>query len=103
MVERNGLGYMIDLGVFDRIVNIDSTPAQAEVFDSKGSFFHMLLGAAAGLLPDSWPVLGTSLFGAYELSKVEGGKPFSQIAGAILEFAFGMGIASLILLGRGTR
>jgi hypothetical protein len=100
MVANNGLGLDVDLGIFDRLVNIDSTPAEAEMFDSKGSFFHVLWGAAAGLMPGAWPVLGTSVFGAYELSKVEGGKPFPKIAGALLEFAFGMGLASVYLLGR---
>lgn len=101
MITSNpGLGYMVDLGVFDSMANIDSTPAEAEVFTDKGSFFHVLLGAAAGFLPGAWPVLGTSAFGAYQLSKVEGGKPFPKIAGGILEFALGMGVAGLIALWR---
>jgi hypothetical protein len=96
-----GLGYTLDLGWADQAVNIPSTPAQAQVFESPGSFWHVLLGAAAGVLPGSWPVLGTSLFGAYQLSKVEGGKPFGEIAGAIIEFALGMGIAGVILIATG--
>lgn len=103
MVGDSGLGMVVDLGIFDRMANIESTPAEVEIFNSKGSFFHVLLGAAAGCMPAEWTVLGTTLFGGYELSKVEGGKPFSQIAGAIWEFAIGMGIASLFLMGRGSR
>lgn len=96
-----GLGYTLDLGWADQAVNIQSTPAQAQVFDSPGSFWHVALGTASGFMPGAWPVLGTSLFGAYQLSKVEGGKPFGRIAGAIIEFALGMGIAGVILIATG--
>ena len=94
--NSGGLGFDIDLSWVDRAVNIPSTPARAEVFDGPGSFWHVILGMAAGSLPGEWPILGTSLFGAYQLSKVEGGKPFARIAGGILEFAVGLGLAGLI-------
>jgi hypothetical protein len=100
MVALNsmGLGYTVDLGGFDRAVGIESTPARLEIFDGRGSFFHTAFGVVAGMLPAAWPTLTTSAFGAYQLSKVEGGKPFPQIAGAMLEFAIGMGLAALLMM-----
>jgi hypothetical protein len=94
MVE--GLGYVLDMDLFDRMVNIQSTPARAEVFDSPGSVWHLIWGAASGLMPGAWPVLGASAFAGYELSKADGGKPFTRIAGGMLEFALGLGIGLLI-------
>jgi hypothetical protein len=101
VVNSQGLGFAVSLDGFDRAVNIPSNEhATAEVFDSKGSFFHVLWGMAAGFMPSEWSVLSTTVFGAYELSKVEGGKPFAKVSGALLEFALGMGIAGLIIWGR---
>ena len=99
-LNSGGLGYAIDLDVFDQSVNVQSSNhAEADVFDSKGSFFHVLWGVAAGFMPSEWSVLSTTVFGAYELSKVEGGKPFAKVSGALLEFALGMGIAGLLIWG----
>jgi hypothetical protein len=47
-------------------------------------------------MPGAWPVLGASAFAGYELSKADGGKPFTRIAGGMLEFALGLGIGLLI-------
>jgi hypothetical protein len=88
-----GFSGQIDLGWIDQAVNIQSTPAVAEAFDSKGSVWHVALGFIAELLPGGWPVVVATTFGGYELSKVEGCKPFAQISGAMLEFAVGMALA----------
>lgn len=74
-LNSGGLGYTLDLDVFDRSVNVPSNEhATADIFDSKGSFFHVLWGVAAGFMSPEWSVLSTTVFSAYELSKVEGGK-----------------------------
>lgn len=92
-----GLGSTVDLGVFNRVAGIDGHPARVEVYDGRGAFWHTVLGVGAGLLPSVWPVASAVVFSAYELSKIEGEKPFAQIAGALLEFGIGMGLAALYL------
>lgn len=101
VINSQGLGHTLDLSLFDRVAGIDSTPATVEWLDGRGSVYHAAFGFLAGLMPGSWPVLVTSAFGAYQLSKVEGGKPFSRIAGGLLEFSAGLGLAGLLLMARG--
>lgn len=101
VMNSHGLGHTLDLSFFDRVAGIDSTPASVTWWDGRGSVYHTSFGFLAGFLPGAWPVLATSAFGAYELSKVEGGKPFGSIAGALLEFAAGMGLAGLVLMAFG--
>jgi hypothetical protein len=100
-INSAGLGYLIDLGGFDRVAGIQSTPAVADIYNDRGSLWHTALGAVTGFMPGAWPVLATSLFAGYQLSKVEGGKPFPRIAGAMIEFAAGMALAGLYLLAKG--
>jgi len=78
-------------------------PAELTAYDSPGSLWHTLLGIGAAMLPGAWQLSASTAFGAYELSKADGGKPFSEIAGAFLEFAIGLGIGALILMYMGER
>lgn len=98
VINSQGLGMAVDLSVFDQLAGIQSGPACLEVFDNAaGSFWHLLFGALTAMLPDGWAIAGATAFGAYEFSKVEGGKPMGQVAGALLEFALGAGLAALLM------
>lgn len=101
--NSSGLGFTVDLGVFDKMVGIQSTPAKIEIYDGRGGFWHSALGAFAAFTPGAFPILVTSAFSGYQLSKVEGGKPFAEISGAFWEFAIGMGLASFYLWWKGKK
>lgn len=94
---RNGLGYSLDMSAINPLFGIDSQyGSQAEVFTGPGSFWHVLEGIFAGVSPAPWSLAFASIFFGYELSKAACGKPWSEVAGGMLEYSVGLLIAGLI-------
>ena len=91
-----GLGIMIDLSAFDQLAGIERayTPT-VDVLTDAGSFWHVLLGIGAGVLPVGIGGASAVAFSGYELSKIAAGESAARVAGSLLEFATGLLLAAL--------
>ena len=88
---REGMGYLVDFGSLDQLIGMPNQHAYADVLEGgPGSVVHVAMGAAAALFPSHWSVLAASAFTAYEAARFAAGKPVTEFAGALVEFAFGV-------------
>ena len=90
MMMPVGLGYIVDLEIFDQVFGVESYyPSSIDIFSDRGTLFHILEGGLAGYLGDGWAVALTAAFGGYELAKLSVGEPVTRIAGTWVEYALG--------------
>jgi hypothetical protein len=97
MPTNPGLGYLVDLRVFDQMIGVQNPyDSTVDVFSDRGTWVHLLLGAFAAYLGDGWTVGIASTFGGYELAKLSSGESAERIAGSWIEFGLGALLVALL-------
>jgi hypothetical protein len=78
-------------------------PACLSVFTDQGSFWHVVMGLVAGVVPEPWNLGTAALFTGYELSKGASGESIERTSGKFVEFGLGLILAGVIRLAGGLK
>ena len=93
----NGLGYLVDISVFDQLIGMPNAyQSSVDVFSDAGSLAHLAAGFLATYAGDGWAVGIAAAFGGYELGKVNSGEPVTRVAGTLIEFGIGALLAAIL-------
>lgn len=71
-------------------------PACLQVFTDQGSFWHVVMGVIAGVVPEPWNLGTAALFTGYEFSKGATGESIERTSGKFIEFGLGIILAGLV-------
>jgi hypothetical protein len=71
-------------------------PACLRVFTDQGSFWHVVIGVIAGVVPEPFNLGTAALFTGYELSKGATGETIERTSGKFVEFGLGLVLAGVI-------
>ena len=75
--------------------------ANVFVFTDRGSFWHVIVGAAAGFAPAPWNLSVAAMFTGYEVSKMGAGETAQRTGGKFIEFGLGLVLAGLLRMAGG--